>query len=99
MDRFEEKMKEFKQIPPEKLTEIITQEKELCTCPDCPAYTECAENAAERLFCAIGGSFRCITEQKTCLCPTCPISREYGLTHTAFCVRSAETNQRYFDPL
>lgn len=66
MNRFKEKMKEFKQIPQKEQSEIIMREKELCICPECP---------------------------------TCPISEQYGLTHTAFCIRGAETNQRYFDPL
>jgi hypothetical protein len=92
----------------EPLKELIRQEKEdrkkilealriVCICTSCPTYTRCAQQAGESLFCAHGGSFRCITDEVACLCPNCPVLAEMGLNHRYFCTRGSEALQRYDD--
>jgi hypothetical protein len=95
MDKFGEAIKSFAGMSPERMKEAAGRFKNLCTCPACPTYTECAKNAQERLFCAVGKSFVCISQEKDCICPTCPITGELGLKNKLYCMRGSEMAQRY----
>ncbi|WP_128693090.1 DUF2769 domain-containing protein [Methanoculleus taiwanensis] len=72
--------------------------REICICPGCPTYNVCAEQAAEKFFCAEGGSTVCIQGEHGCLCPDCPVHAEMGLSHRSFCTRDSETVQGYGTP-
>jgi hypothetical protein len=65
-----------------------------CICPQCPTYTPCAGEARERLYCVVGESGRCITEDLGCICPTCPVTEEMNLEHLTFCLLGTEAAQR-----
>jgi hypothetical protein len=95
MEIFDKTMHELAAQTPEKQKETIAGWKNICLCPKCPTHTACAKQAEEKLFCAIGGSFKCITEDKGCLCPECPITRSAGLHHTRFCMKGSEFKQKY----
>ena len=95
MDKFDEAMKSFAAMPPSRMKETAEKFKSMCTCPSCPTYTDCAKNAQEILFCAVGRSFVCISQEKECICPTCPITDEMGLKNTYYCTRGSEMAQRY----
>jgi hypothetical protein len=69
-----------------------------CICPRCPTYTPCAGGARERLYCVVGRSPRCITEDLGCICPTCPVTEELGLKHLTFCLEGAEAEQSSSPP-
>ncbi len=64
-----------------------------CICPQCPTYTPCADDAQERLYCVLGRSPRCITEDLGCICPACPVEEELGLVHLTFCLEGTEAEQ------
>ena len=66
-----------------------------CICRDCPTYNPCADGAGELLYCVLGESFRCITEDVGCICPSCPLVDELGLLDLTFCIRGSEAAQRY----
>lgn len=67
--------------------------RQTCICPECPTYTPCAGSAQERLYCVLGRSPRCITEDLGCICPTCPVAEGLGLVHLTFCLEGAEAEQ------
>jgi hypothetical protein len=95
MDKFEQMMKDVKGTSPAQLNKDMEKYKDICHCMMCPTHTTCAKNAKERVFCLVGKSFMCISEQKACICPTCPLTQEFGLKHTSFCMKGAEKAQRY----
>ncbi|MEN6342509.1 MAG: DUF2769 domain-containing protein [Methanospirillum sp.] len=68
--------------------------RQACICPQCPTYTPCAGDAQERLYCVLGRSPRCITEDLGCVCPACPVTEELGLEHLTFCLEGAEAEQQ-----
>lgn len=65
-----------------------------CTCPECPTYTDCARDAQELIYCVVGKSPACITEDLGCICPGCPVASELGLVHLTFCIEGSEAEQR-----
>jgi len=69
------------------------RQRQMCLCPQCPTYTPCAGDAQERIYCVVGRSPRCITEDLGCICPTCPITEELGLEHLTFCLEGTEAEQ------
>ena len=69
--------------------------REKCICRDCPTYNFCAGDSGELLYCIIGRSFRCITEDFGCVCPSCPLVDEIGLEYLTFCLLGSEAAQRY----
>ena len=95
MDKFEKMMKDVRGASQAQLNKDMEKYKPMCNCPICPTHTTCAKNAHELLFCLVGKSFMCISEQKTCICPTCPLTAEFGLKHSSFCTKEAEKAQRY----
>jgi hypothetical protein len=95
MDKFEQMVQAMAKMPPAELAKAVEAKKAACICPDCPTYTRCAKDAKELLYCAIGKSFMCISEEKNCICPSCPVTAEFGLKYKYFCTRQAEKAQRY----
>jgi hypothetical protein len=95
MDTFDMMQKKMKEMAPEELKKQIESLKGMCNCPGCPSYNSCAKNAKESLYCAMGKSFMCISEEKGCICPTCPVAKTMGLKNKFFCTRGAEKAQRY----
>jgi hypothetical protein len=95
MDTFEKMMMDVKGTSSAQLSRDMEKYRSQCICGKCPTYTTCARNAKEMVFCLVGKSFMCISEQKTCICPTCPLTPECGLKHTSFCMKGAEKAQRY----
>jgi hypothetical protein len=94
MDKFEEMMMKMKDIPEEKMKEMMMKNMKLCTCPQCPSYNGCAKEEKELLYCATGKSQGCITGEKGCICGSCPVTPKMGLKHGYFCTRGSEKEQR-----
>ncbi|MGD8505818.1 MAG: DUF2769 domain-containing protein [Candidatus Bathyarchaeota archaeon] len=94
MDRFEQAMQQMKQMTEEDRMKIIESKKKLCICSGCPTYNKCASENKELLYCALGKSPLCITEENNCICPTCPLTEQMGLNHQYFCTRGPEREQR-----
>jgi hypothetical protein len=65
-----------------------------CICPECPTYTDCARDAHELIYCVVGRSPGCITEDLGCICPGCPVTSELGLVHLTFCIEGSEAELR-----
>ncbi len=99
MDKFENAIVRLSKIPVQERMDAVGKAKSMCICPGCPTYTDCARKAQERLFCIIGGSFICISQEKDCLCPSCPVAADMGLTRKFFCTRGSERSQRWGEEL
>jgi len=96
MDTFESLIMKMKDMSPPEQAKWIEDTKKLCVCSGCPTYTNCAKNNQEELFCAVGKSFLCVSDEKGCLCPTaCPVAKSIGLKNKSYCTRGAEKAQRY----
>ena len=95
LDKFEQMMKDVKGMSAAEMTKELEKYKNVCICPKCPTHNKCAKNANEKLFCLVGKSFICISEDKGCICPTCPNTPEFGLKNKFFCMKGAEKAQRY----
>lgn len=93
-DAFVRTQKQLMTLPKEQAKEKIGELMKMCNCPNCPTYTECAKNAKEGLFCAMGQSF-CNTENKGCICATCPVHKQLELKYQAFCLMGSEKDQRF----
>jgi hypothetical protein len=96
MDTFDKTMTGLMKSAPAEIVKTVTTLKSACICPGCPSYTGCAKNSSENLFCAIGSSFNCITQDKGCICPGCPVVKQVGLTRDRYCMKGSEASQRYF---
>ncbi|KAF5065747.1 hypothetical protein DSECCO2_270630 [anaerobic digester metagenome] len=66
-----------------------------CACPDCPTYNDCSEGAGECLYCLVGRSFGCMTENLGCACAGCTVHRALDLEFTEFCIHGPEAARRY----
>jgi hypothetical protein len=82
-------------MPREQQMQKIAELMKMCTCPQCPTFNDCAKNAMEGLFCSMGRSFHCISENKGCICPNCPVAKQMGLKNMSFCLMGNEKTQRY----
>lgn len=98
MDKFEQKMDEIGQMSEDERNKAVEDYKSQCICPTCPTYNECAQNANERLFCALGASENCISENdyETCKCPECPLAQalDVGEIYNTYCIKGGELEQR-----
>lgn len=94
MDKFEEAMQAMSKLSDEEKMKMLEEKKKACICADCPSYNECAKAKNELLYCAIGKSPECVTEEKGCICPTCPLTEELGLKNGYFCTRGSEKELR-----
>ena len=65
-----------------------------CICPDCPTYNLCAERAGELLYCFLGRSPECMSEELGCNCPDCPVAARAGLSELYYCIKGSETEIR-----
>ncbi|MDW5563716.1 MAG: DUF2769 domain-containing protein [Methanomassiliicoccus sp.] len=65
-----------------------------CVCPDCPTYTKCAGDAGELLYCFLGRSGECITEEMGCNCPDCPLAARAELVNIYYCINGSEVEMR-----
>jgi hypothetical protein len=95
MDMFDTQMQALAKMSKEDQAKTISELMGMCICPSCPTYNACAKNAKEGLYCALGKSFMCISEEKGCNCPTCPVKSKMGLKYKSFCTRGQEQAQRY----
>ncbi len=95
MDKFENTMMTISKMSAADRKKIVKEKTDMCICPDCPTYTDCAKKAQERLFCIHGTSFVCISQEIDCLCPGCPVAADMGLLSNFFCTRGAEAVQRW----
>jgi hypothetical protein len=94
MDKFEQAMQQMTKMSQQEITSMIEANKKLCICPECPTYNDCARKLKELLYCALGKSPSCITEEVACVCPTCPVTEQLGLKHMYFCTKGTERTQR-----
>ncbi len=90
MDEFEK----FLEMTEEEQKKITKANKALCDCPNCPTYNECAQEKGEVLYCILGASPTCITEELGCVCPACPVWEKMDLSHEYFCTKGTEKEQR-----
>ncbi len=81
MDKFEQTMDGIRKKTPKEQADTVADLKSKCPCPGCPTYNTCASKAEEKLFCVLGKSFMCISEDKGFACPQCPIGKEVGLKY------------------
>ncbi len=95
MDKFDETMQAMAKMSVEEKTKKVGELMNMCICPTCPTYNNCAKNNKEGLYCALGKSFMCISSEKGCLCPTCPVKAQMQLKNQSFCTRGQEAAQRY----
>jgi len=95
MDRFEEFVSGSRVHGPGGFADEIERLAPECGCPECPTYNDCSEGAGERLYCLIGRSFGCMTENLGCACSRCRLHRELGLRHDEYCLRGPEAAQRF----
>ena len=65
---------------------------DLCLCPSCPSWVECAERGG---FCidAVGRS-KCIMEEKGCVCGACMVHKEMKMKKNYYCTRGSEKQQK-----
>jgi hypothetical protein len=95
MDTFEKTMEGIAKKTPQEQAALVADLKTKCPCGGCPTYNSCASKAKENLFCVVGKSFMCISDDKGCICPTCPLGKSVGLKYQKFCLKGSEMAQRY----
>jgi hypothetical protein len=93
MEKFLEIAKSMEGMSQEEIAKSLEAKKSICICGDCPSYDECTKNKEELLYCATGKS-ECTITMKGCVCPSCPVTSDMGLTHSYFCSRGSEKQQR-----
>lgn len=95
-DKFQKKVDEVMAISEKDRDDAINGLKELCMCPTCPTYNDCAGRVNEGLFCVLGKSESCISEKRGCNCPRCELaeSLDVGIRYNTYCIMDAELNQR-----
>ena len=93
MDKFENVIIIMSKMSAAEMMNVVKEKTDMCICPDCPTYTDCAENSQELLFCVHGTSFICISKEVDCFCPSCPVAADLGLSSNFFCTRGAEAAQ------
>lgn len=96
MDKFEKKIKEMENESKEKRKVAINKLKDICECPTCLTYNDCAKTENEGLFCVTGTSKSCITEPKECKCSDCDLAKSFEIEsgNDCYCLRGSEIEQR-----
>jgi len=94
MDAYERLARALKEMSPADRERELSRMRAECICPDCPTYTECAGEREERLYCFLGKSPECITDELGCICPDCPVAAEAGLVNLYFCTTGSERSMR-----
>jgi hypothetical protein len=95
MDRFETFMSGYRTLGHGARADSLADLAPECCCPECPTYNDCTEGAGERLYCLVGRSFGCVTEDLGCVCPGCAVHRELDLHYKDFCLKGPEAARRY----
>jgi len=96
MDKYETAMARMAKMSRQGREQEIRKIEQLCHCPGCPSYNECAKKKEERAFCAKGKSV-CITDQNGCICSSgCPVAEELGLMHQYYCTDGSEADIRKY---
>ncbi len=93
MDEFEESMAALARMSDDDKKKIESQNRELCNCPTCPTYADCAKKKKELVFC-FGGKSSCIITSKGCHCPGCRVKANFGLTNIYYCLNGTESDIR-----
>ena len=94
MDKFERLMQTMSQTTEEERMKKIADYKGLCICPSCPTYNKCAKEKGEMLYCLLGASSICITEEAGCICPACPVWEKTDLNNEYYCTKGTEKELR-----
>ncbi len=94
MDAFEQIVKGLESKTGEAKEAELKSLKEECICPDCPTYNLCADRTGEILYCILGRSEECISEELGCNCPDCPVAARGGLTELYYCIKGSEMEMR-----
>jgi len=96
LDRFEAEVLKIMDMSEEDKNRAINSLKQQCICSKCPTYNDCAENAAEGLYCVIGTSEGCIIDDLGCLCPECPLAQALGVgtIFNTYCIKGSEMEER-----
>jgi hypothetical protein len=84
---------ELESMPERSFDKWVFSEMDLCQCPDCTTFNECAKNSGERLYCVVTRSPFCIEKKKGCLCLDCPVAQELGFEKTYHCLNGAEISR------
>ncbi|CDG64302.1 MAG: hypothetical protein PWQ15_204 [Methanobacterium sp.] len=96
MDKFEEKMEKLTSagLSDEEIEKKLLDELgDLCICPDCPMFNQCAEKNYEGVYCILGLS-KCKLEEDDCICPDCEVAEELELKNDLFCIKGPEKELR-----
>jgi hypothetical protein len=95
MDKYEKFLDDSKAWSRQQMDEWKRKNGGICTCPDCPTYTDCARRGDERLYCVSGASpGKCIDTMQGCICPDCPMTDMLELQNTYYCMHGSEKEQR-----
>jgi hypothetical protein len=94
MDKFDQMMKTMSQMNEEERIKRIEDYRSLCICPSCPTYNKCAQEKGELLYCFLGASPQCITEEVGCICPACQLWERTDFKNEYFCIKGTEIEQR-----
>lgn len=96
MDKFEEKIEEFSTegLSSDEINKKVLDEfGDLCICPDCPMYNQCAKEKYEGLYCFLGKS-ECTLDEDDCVCPDCDVFEDLDLKYDLFCIKGTEKELR-----
>jgi hypothetical protein len=94
MEKFDKIIEQILNMNDEEKLKMLEDKKRICICSGCPTYNDCAQKTNELIFCILGKSSGCITEEMGCICPSCPIVDEIELKNEFFCTRGSEKEQR-----
>lgn len=94
MDKFEQAMQQMAKMSKEEMNAWVESSKKVCICPGCPTYNDCARDAKELLYCALGKSMNCMVRGVTCICPDCPVTEQLDLRYNFYCLRGTEKTLR-----
>lgn len=82
------------QLAEEEQIKKIKGSESLCICQSCPTYNKCAQEEGELVYCLIGASPSCITEEVGCICPACPLWEKMDFKNEYYCTKGTEIDQR-----
>lgn len=94
MDPYEKMLKDLDSLPIADREEAVAGLKGQCICPGCPTYTDCSDQVRESLYCFLGRSPECISEELGCICPDCPVAVLAGLSNLYYCINGSEKEER-----
>jgi hypothetical protein len=95
MDKFDQETQMHRNAGPEDRKSMVSRYSDMCRCPVCPSFTECAKNDNEGIFCLQGNSFRCINQIRGCNCPTCDVKQNLSMQDMMYCMKGSEFENRY----